>query len=105
MVPILADFHPDSMNSLVDHSESTILFTDTDIWAKLDIEKMPAVKAVVSTADFKLLYAADEKISQANDNLQNLFDEKYPKRFSASDLLKVRRLARRARCHIHSEVL
>ena len=86
VVPILADFHPDSVNSLVDHSESTILFTDTDIWAKLDIEKMPAVKAVVSTADFKLLYAADEKISQANDNLQNLFDEKYPKGFSASDL-------------------
>ena len=86
VVPILADFHPDSVNSLVDHSESTILFTDTDIWAKLDIEKMPSVKAVVSTADFKLLYAADEKISQANDNLQNLFDEKYPKGFSASDL-------------------
>ena len=86
VVPILADFHPDSVNSLVDHSESTVLFTDTDIWAKLDIEKMPAVKAVVSTADFKLLYAADEKISQANENLQNLFDEKYPKGFSASDL-------------------
>ena len=86
VVPILADFHPDSVNSLVDHSESTVLFTDSDIWAKLDIEKMPQIKAVVSTADFKLLYAADEKISKANDNLQNLFDEKYPKGFSASDV-------------------
>ena len=86
VVPILADFHPDSVNSLVDHSESTILFTDTDIWGKLDIEKMPQVKAVVSTADFKLLYAANEKISKANDDLQNLFDEKYPKGFSASDV-------------------
>ena len=86
VVPILADFHPDSVNSLVDHSESTVLFTDTDIWNKLDIEKMPKVKAVVSTADFKLLYAADEKISKANDNLQNLFDEKYPKGFSVADI-------------------
>lgn len=86
VVPILADFHPDSVNSLIDHSESTVLFTDTDIWAKLDIEKMPMVKAVVSTADFKLLYAADEKISKANDNLQNIFDEKYPKGFSAADV-------------------
>ena len=86
VVPILADFHPDSVNSLVDHSESTVLFTDSDIWAKLDIEKMPQIKAVVSTADFKLLYAADEKISKANDNLQNLFDEKYPKGFSAADV-------------------
>ena len=86
VVPILADFHPDSVNSLVDHSESTVLFTDSDIWSKLDIEKMPTVKAVVSTADFKLLYSADEKIAKANDNLQNLFDEKYPEGFSASDI-------------------
>ena len=86
VVPILADFHPDSVNSLVDHSESTVLFTDTDIWNKLDIEKMPQIKAVVSTADFKLLYAADEKISKANEDLQSLFDAKYPKGFSAADI-------------------
>ena len=86
IVPILADFHPDSVNSLVDHSESLVLFTDTDIWKKLDIEKMPAVKAVVSTADFKLLYAADEKIQEANDNLDTLFAEKYPNGFAASDV-------------------
>ena len=86
VVPILADFHPDSVNNLVDHSESTILFTDTDIWSKLDIEKMPKIKAVVSTADFKLLYAADEKISNANDTLQILFDEKYPNGFSSADV-------------------
>ena len=86
VVPILADFHPDSVNSLVDHSESTVLFTDADIWTKLDIEKMPKVQAVVSSADFKLLYAADEKISKANENLQNLFDEKYPKGFSKEDV-------------------
>ena len=86
IVPILADFHPDSVNSLVDHSESLVLFTDTDIWKKLDITKMPTVKAVVSTADFKLLYAADEAIQEANDNLETLFAEKYPDGFSAADV-------------------
>jgi len=78
VVPILADFHPDSVNSLVDHSESLVLFTDSDIWNRLDITKMPMVKAVVSTADFKLLYAADEKIQAANDSLDAAFAEKYP---------------------------
>ena len=86
IVPILADFHPDSVNSLVDHSESLVLFTDTDIWKKLDIAMMPSVKAVVSTADFKLLYAADEKIQEANDNLETLFAEKYPNGFSAAEV-------------------
>ncbi len=78
VVPILADFHPDSVNSLVDHSESLVLFTDSDIWNKLDITRMPTVKAVVSTADFKLLYAADEKIQAANDGLDAAFAERYP---------------------------
>ena len=86
VVPILADFHPDSVNTLVDHSESTVLFTDNDIWAKLDITRMPTVKAVVSTADFKLLYAADENIRKANDNLEDLFAEKYPEGFSSADV-------------------
>ena len=86
VVPILADFHPDSVNSLVDHSESVVLFTNMDIWPKLDIAKMPNIKAVVSTADFKLLYAADEKIQKANDNLDALFAEKYPYGFTAADV-------------------
>ena len=86
VVPILADFHPDSVNSLVDHSESLVLFTDSDIWAKLDIEKMPKIQAVVSTADFKLLYAADEKIQAANDNLDALFAERYPEGYKPEHL-------------------
>ena len=86
IVPILADFNPESVNSLVDHSESLILFTDTDIWKKLDITKMPTIKAVVSTADFKILYTADEAIQEANDNLETLFAEKYPNGFTATDV-------------------
>ena len=83
LVPILADFHPDSVNSLVDHSESKVLLTDTDIWSKLDIAKMPTVKAVVSSSDFSLLYASDETVQTASDNLQSLFDAKYPRGYSA----------------------
>ena len=86
LVPILADFHPDSVNSLVDHSESKVLLTDTDIWSKLDIEKMPTVKAVISSSDFSLLYAADEKIQAVNDQIEELFAAKYPDGFSASDV-------------------
>ena len=86
LVPILADFHPDSVNSLVDHSESVLLLTDTDIWSKLDIEKMPKLRAVISSSDFSLLYAADEKVQSANDEIDALFAAKYPSGFSASDV-------------------
>ena len=51
-VPLLSDFHPDSVNSLVDHSDSLLLITDCDIWKKLDISKMPKLKCVMSTDSF-----------------------------------------------------
>ena len=86
LVPILADFHPESVNSLVDHSESKVLLTDTDIWNKLDITKMPTVQAVFSSSDFSLLYASDEKIQKACDDLDALFEAKYPRGFTAENV-------------------
>ena len=83
LVPILADFHPESVNSLVDHSESKVLLTDTDIWTKLDITKMPQIQAVFSSSDFSLLYAADEKIQKACDELDAMFAAKYPDGFTS----------------------
>ena len=86
MVPILADFHPDSIMNLVNHSESVVLFTDNEIWAKLNIAEMPALKAVVSTTDFKLLYGATKEIEETYNNLDNLLAEKYPNGFSKEDV-------------------
>ena len=83
MVPILADFHPDSVMSLVNHSESIILFTDNELWGKLNIAGMPALKAVISTTDFTLLYGATKEIEDAYKNLDSLFAQKYPSGFSA----------------------
>ena len=85
-VPILVDFHPDSVNGLVDHSESVILFTDDDVWAKLDITKMPAVKAVVSTQTFSLLYSSDNELKTLYENLDSSFAEKYPNGFKAENV-------------------
>ena len=86
LVPILADFHPESVNSLVDHSESLVLLTDTDIWNKLDIAKMPKLKAVLSSSDFSLLYAADEQVREAGAKTDELFAAKYPGGFTAADV-------------------
>ena len=44
-VPLLADFHPDSIQALVNHSDSVLLFTDEDIWSRLRPESMPLLKA------------------------------------------------------------
>mgnify|MGYP002516043261 FL=1 len=85
-VPILADFTPDSINSLVDHSESVILFTNNDIWQKLDKDAMPRIKAVFSVDDFTLLYCTDEKVKAAMDDLQAAFEKKYPLGFTRENV-------------------
>jgi long-chain acyl-CoA synthetase len=85
-VPILVDFHPDSVNGLVDHSESVLLFTDDDVWSKLDITKMPRIRAVISTQTFALLYSSDEKIKAVYENLESSFTEKYPEGFNAENV-------------------
>ena len=85
-VPILADFHPESVNALVDHSESIALMTDNDIWKKLDIKRMPNVKAVVSTNDFSLLYSAKEDITAAFSKIDDTFKAKYPNGFGKDDV-------------------
>ena len=78
-VPLLADFTPDGISTLVTHSDSLILFTDANIWKKLSIEKMPAIKAVINVQDGKLLWAGDEKVANAWESRDVDFTAKYPK--------------------------
>ena len=85
VVPILSDFTPDSVAHLVDHSESVALFTDADIWEKMDRSVIPGVRLVVNCADFSLLYWEDEAIKAAYEELDNSFSIKYPNGFSAAD--------------------
>ena len=86
VVPILADFTPESVNSLVDHSESTILFTNDDLWKKLDIKKMPKLKTAISVNDFSLLWSIDDKVKNAMADLQAAFDKKYPYGFKRENV-------------------
>ena len=86
-VPILCDFHPDSINHLVDHSESIALFVDADIWSKLDIAKMPLLKSVVNVQDFSVLYSSDGLMEKAFSFLEESFAAKYPSGFSRDDVV------------------
>ena len=85
-VPILCDFHPDSINHLVDHSESIAFFVDGDIWSKLDIKRMPLVRSVVNVQDFSILYSSDGLIEKAFAGLDASFAAKYPDGFSREDV-------------------
>lgn len=86
VVPILSDFTPESVNHLVDHSESLMLFTDSDIWAKLDKSKMPLVKAVISVNDFTLIYADNDDVKKAYAAISETFASRYPMGFTGENV-------------------
>jgi len=85
VVPILPDFTPDNICRLTQHSESRILFTDDDIWTKLDPALISSIEYVVSVSDFSFL-----KKGERDDNsfcsCESAFLAKYPNGFSPSDL-------------------
>ena len=85
-VPLLADFHPDSIVNLVNHSESVLLFTDTDIWNKLDPQAMPALKASINVGDLSVLWSRDEAIAAAWNEKEKLLNGKYPNGFKPENV-------------------
>ena len=85
-VPLLAEFHPDSIVNLVNHSESVLLFTDTDIWNKLDPQSMPNLKAAINVGDLSILWSRDESVSSAWNGKEKLLGEKYPDGFKPENV-------------------
>ncbi|MBR4387818.1 MAG: AMP-binding protein [Prevotella sp.] len=77
-VPLLADFHPNSVTALTNHSDSVLLFTDEDIWKKLNPEQMPVLKAAINVKDWSLLWHRDEKVAKAWKNREKAFSHRHP---------------------------
>lgn len=78
VVPLLNDFTPAAIANLVGHSEAVMLFTDAEIWSRIDPKDRPELKAVINNNDYSLLYYADESVKQAYDSITASFEAKYP---------------------------
>ncbi len=85
-VPLLHEFKSSNIHHLVNHSEAKILFVDDVIWEGLTETEMPDLHAIIQVNTFKLLYAADEKITEAREHLNELFGRKYPNVFTPDAL-------------------
>lgn len=84
-VPILHEFKPDNIHNLVTHSDAKLLFVDTSIWENLEPDAMPALKGALNIADYSLILSRSKRLTEARNNLNRLFGERYPERFVPSD--------------------
>ena len=77
-VPLLADFHPSTVSTLTHHSDSVVLFVDDDIWAKMNPEDTPYLKAAINVKDGNLLWHQDKTVADAWENRKKAFSQQYP---------------------------
>ena len=80
-VPILHEFHPNQVHDIVNHSESRMLFVGDMVWKKLDVKEMPNILGVISNTDDSLLFSSSKTLTEAHEHLNELFGQKYPKKF------------------------
>ena len=82
VVPLLSDFKPESIQKLVNHSDSRLLIADDNIVKQLSFEAMPSLQAVLHTADFSMPHSRNAGITDARRRLNELFGERFPDRFT-----------------------
>lgn len=82
IVPILADFKPDNVQHLINHSDARLAILDETVWDALNPDSLTKVTAVLSTRDFSLLHSAGEQPANVRAHLNELFGREYPDRFT-----------------------
>ncbi|HLW06012.1 MAG TPA: AMP-binding protein, partial [Marinilabiliaceae bacterium] len=65
VVPILPDFRSNDIHHIVNHSEAVLLFSTTWMFDKIDENKTPHLKGIISINDFKPLVDEKGRVSKA----------------------------------------
>lgn len=80
-VPILHEFTAEQIHNTVNHSEARLLFVGDVVAKQIDPDKMPALEGILNIPDYSLMVSRSEKLTNARENLNLLFGEKFPKYF------------------------
>lgn len=83
---ILHDFDSASIENIVNHSESKVLFAGKQTMDKVSVENMPDVASIILLEDFSL-HKAPSAALEAAAKLEDLFQEKYPNGFTPADVI------------------
>lgn len=77
-VPLLHEFHPDSIHQLVLHSDARLLFVDTSIWHQLDPERLARLDGVYDIEAHSLVLSSSPRLKSVVENFDSEFAARYP---------------------------
>ncbi len=85
-VPILHEFKPDSVHNLVNHSDAKLLFADKAILDELDEKQLPNLVGAFYIMEDGLAFSRSKKLSDARNDINELFGKKFPENFSPDNI-------------------
>ena len=84
IVPILHEFNNESMEHIIEHSDSKLLFINEPIWEKINNDNINI--PVFDLPTFNLIEINNNDVSKIADNRYSLFNKKYPNGFTKDDI-------------------
>jgi long-chain acyl-CoA synthetase len=85
-VSILHEFDRNSIQFIVNHSDSKMLFADENIWSEIDPRSIPMVGAIFSLDNFSLLASTSDNLKRFDDDAPAYFGKKYERGFFVNDI-------------------
>ena len=79
---VLNEFSGDSIETIVDHSESTLLFMGEQTKSKISLDNLKNVSSVIMVEDFSLVKSSNPDTFELLDNIEDIFNQKYALGFS-----------------------
>lgn len=89
IVPVLQDFSAPDAQHIINHSDAKLLFIDESIWQhSMEIETMPAVKAVIAIAGpLKVIAEQGIKVDKLLAATLKTFQKRYPEGFGRENVV------------------
>lgn len=84
IVPILHEFNPESIEHIIDHSESKLAFINSSLWE--NINKNNINITVFETPSFALLKSSNEKAEETAKSIDKRFNKVFPDGLKKEDI-------------------
>lgn len=84
IVPILSDFHPDSMENIILHSDAKISFIDGSIWKNINKDRI--THPVFDLPSLQLIQGESQYLEDLQQTVDSKFSSKYPNDFQIDDI-------------------
>lgn len=84
IVPVLHEFHPDSMKNIILHSDAKIIFIDENTLDKIDTDRF--AQPIITIPNWKIVNRESGETDSFKTTLDKKFAKKHPNGFQPSDI-------------------